>query len=252
MGTIELFWDLATGLLSGAVIIAGVVGWIFSTLAAGGGALLSVPLLNVFLPVNLISPVLCTGSVIGSFHRAWLYRQQVNWRILAWLMPGIIAGALLGSWIFSRMSLPWLSALVGAFLIGNGLLHYLFPGKASFRMRLPYFSVAGFITALLSAVIGAVGPVLNPFYLNYGAEKEEILGTKAVSSCVMQVAKLAGYLMFLEQIWQWMALGILLGLGAMVGNRIGQQLLQRINRQQFRHLANGLLILSGVLMLTAL
>lgn len=234
------------------VFIAGIIGWIFSTLAAGGGALLSVPVLNAILPLNLIAPVLCTGSVIGSFHRAWLFRHQVNWQILGWLMPGIISGALIGSWLFSRLSLPWLSTLVALFLIGNGLSHYLFPGKATFRMHLPWFSVAGFVTALLSAVIGAVGPVLNPFYMNYGAEKEEILATKAVSSCIMQLAKLAGYLWFLDQAWQWLLLGLVLGGGAMIGNKAGKVILQKISKQAFRHIANGLLILSGVLMILSL
>lgn len=244
----ELTTDISS-LACAGIFIAGILGWIFSSLAAGGGALLSVPLLNALLPLNMIAPILCTGSVIGSFHRAWLYRKQVNWKILAWLMPGIITGALLGSWLFSRLSIPWLSALVALFLIGNGLTHYLWPGKASFNMRLPYFSVAGFITALLSAVIGAVGPVLNPFYLNYGAEKEEMLGTKAVSSCIMQLAKLAGYFYFLEQAQFWLLMGVVLGGGAIIGNRIGKKILEHISKQLFRHIANALLIISGSLML---
>ncbi len=244
----DLTTDLSLLAYAG-IFIAGVLGWIFSSLAAGGGALLSVPLLNALLPLNMVAPILCTGSVIGSFHRAWLYRKQVNWQILAWLMPGIISGALLGSWLFSRLSIPWLSALVALFLIGNGLSHYLWPGKASFTMRLPYFSAAGFITAVLSAVIGAVGPILNPFYLNYGADKEEMLGTKAVSSCVMQLAKLVGYFYFLEQAQFWLMMGLILGGGAIIGNRIGKKLLEQISKQQFKHIANGLLIISGGLML---
>lgn len=244
----ELTTDLSL-LVCAGIFFAGVLGWIFSSLAAGGGALLSVPLLNALVPLNTVAPILCTGSVIGSCHRAWIYRNQVNWQILVWLMPGIISGAIIGSWLFSQLSIPWLSALVALFLIGNGLSHYLWPGKFSFTMRLPYFSAAGFITALLSAVIGAVGPVLNPFYLSYGSEKEEILGTKAVSSCVMQVAKLTGYLIFLEQSQLWLLLGLILGGGAILGNRIGKWLLKQITKQQFRHIANGLLILSGILML---
>lgn len=233
----------------GLLIVAGILGWVFSSLAAGGGALISVPLLNSLLPLNQVAPVLCVGSVIGSGHRALLFRQQINWRILSWLLPGIISGALLGAWLFSKLSLPWLSALVALFLIGNGLNSYLFKDKFRFQVQLPHFALAGFATALLSAVIGAVGPVMNPFYMNYGAEKEEILATKAVSSTLMQIAKLAGYLWFLPGSADWIVLGLVLGLGAIIGNRIGKRLLQRISKAQFRHIANGLLIFSGVLML---
>jgi len=234
------------------LVIAGTAGWLFSSLAAGGGALLSIPLLNLVLPLSQVAPVLCVGSVVGSGHRALLFRQQIDWQILRWLLPGIISGALLGAWLFSQLSLPWLGALVALFLLINGLDDYLLKGKLRFTTRLHWFTGAGFMTALLSALIGAVGPVMNPFYLNYNVEKEQILATKAVSSMLMQIAKMAGYLWFLPLSYQWIWLGLVLGLGAMVGNRLGKWALQRITKAQFRHIANGLLVFSGVMMLAAI
>lgn len=231
------------------VFFAGIAGWIFSSLAAGGGALLSVPLLNAVLPLPLIAPVICTGSIIGSSHRAWLFRDHINWKILAWLLPGIISGALLGSWLFSRLSIDWLGYLVAGFLISSGLKHYLLADKVIFKAKLPHFTIMGFITALLSAVIGAVGPILNPLYLNYNCEKETILGTKAVSSALMQISKFCGYLWFLDNIEQWIVLGLLLGAGAIIGNKLGKKILTKISTQQFKHIANGLLIISGLLMI---
>lgn len=231
------------------LILAGTLGWLFSSLAAGGGALLSIPLLNTIIPLGQVAPVLCTGSIVGAGHRAWLFRHTINWQILRWLMPGIISGALLGSWLFSQLSLPWLSALVAAFLLFNGLNDYLLPGRVQFRTRLSWFSGAGFMTALLSALIGAIGPVMNPFYLNYEIEKEGILATKAVSTLLMQLSKLAGYLWFLDNAEQWLVPGLILGIGAMAGNQLGKLALQRISRAQFRHIANGLLVVSGMLML---
>lgn len=233
------------------LILAGSIGWLFSSLAAGGGALLSIPLLNLVLPLGLVAPVLCTGSVLGAAHRGWLFRQQINWQILGWLLPGIISGALLGSWLFSQISLPWLGGLVALFLLFNGLNDYLFSGRLTFKTRLSWFTGAGFVTALLSALIGAVGPVLNPFYLNYNVEKEQILATKAISTLLMQLVKLAGYLWFLDAPSSWLWLGLVLGLGAMIGNQLGKLALQRISKAQFRHIANGLLTLSGVMMLGA-
>lgn len=231
------------------LILAGTIGWLFSSLAAGGGALLSIPLLNTVIPLGQVAPVLCVGSIVGAGHRAWLFRHTINWQILRWLIPGIIGGALLGSWLFSQLSLPWLGALVAVFLLFNGLNDYLFSGRLSFTTRLPWFTGAGFMTALLSALIGAVGPVMNPFYLNYQIEKEGILATKAVSTLLMQVSKLAGYLWFLSSAEQWIVLGLMLGIGAMAGNQLGKLALQRITKAQFRHVANGLLTLSGVMML---
>jgi hypothetical protein len=42
-------------------------------------------------------------------------------------------------------------------------------------MRLPWFVPVSFASSLTSAVVGASGLLVNPFYLNYGVMKEAML-----------------------------------------------------------------------------
>ncbi|YAA40061.1 hypothetical protein ACJJJB_16420 [Microbulbifer sp. ANSA001] len=68
--------------------------------------------------------------------------------------------------------------------------------KYSFPMRLPYFFILGLVTAFLSGIIGAIGPVKNPFFLNYGIDKENLLATKALNTLVLQGTKILTCLSF--------------------------------------------------------
>jgi len=232
------------------LMLAGMIAWVFSSLAGGGGALLAIPVIGSVLPLALVAPSMCVGSIIGSGHRALLFRDYICWPILFWLLPGLFVGSMTGAYLFSQISLPWLSVLIGLFLIVSGLKEYLLKDQLRLTIALPHFMAAGFITAFLSALLGAVGPVMNPFYLNYGVEKERMIATKAVSSATMQVFKLIAYLIFLPEWMAWLLLGVAIGLGAITGNRIGKWCLKRISKAQFRHFANCLLVLSGILLIS--
>lgn len=50
--------------------------------------------------------------------------------------------------------------------------------KKSFNVQLWHFAPIGLLVSVLGTIIGALGPVLNPFYLNYALEKEELIATK--------------------------------------------------------------------------
>ena len=164
-------------------------------------------------------------------------------------MPGIIIGAIAGTYLFSQIEGRWLMLLIALFLIFNVGHRYLSNKKYSFKMRLEYFLPAGFITALLSGIVGAAGPVLNPFYLNYDVVKEEMIGTKAFSSLVMQVVKIIGYIYFAEISREVFMAGAAVGSGALCGNYIGKKMLQKISDNRFRDFVNIMLLASALLMI---
>jgi uncharacterized membrane protein YfcA len=97
-------------------------------------------------------------------------------------LPSATAGTVLGAVIFSNIKLEWLQIIVGLFLIST-IFQYRFGKKErSLEMKLIWFIPLGFIVELLTTIIGAVGPVLNPFCLNYGLQKEKMIATKTMNS----------------------------------------------------------------------
>ena len=71
--------------------------------------------------------------------------------------------------------------------------------------------------SFLSGLVGATGPILNPFMLSYGTEKEHLVATKSLNSLIMQSTKLTTYTIFGAITWQTGVYGILLGWGAVLG-----------------------------------
>ncbi|MGB3612977.1 MAG: sulfite exporter TauE/SafE family protein, partial [Elainellaceae cyanobacterium] len=209
--------------------LTSMVSWFFSTLAGGGSSLILIPVLGLLLGAAAVPPVITVGGVLGSVERIVAYRQYICWRLVAWEMPGSIAGACCGAFALSQIKTPWLSVAIALFLIGSAV-GYLFRGEAaSFTVQPWYFLPAGFAYALLSGLIGSMGPILAPFYLNYGLTKEELLATQATNRAAVHLIKMLAYTYLGILTLPTLGLGVLVGVSAFPGNLLGQKMLERIS-----------------------
>lgn len=231
----------------------GSVTFALSTLAAGGGAILTLPAAPALIPLRMVAPAICLASLVSSVQRVMLYRGDIEWRVLVWLLPGVISGGALGAWLFAQLEARWLGLLLAVFLVWHVARQYLSGGAPSFRMRRWYFLPAGLTTGVISGLVGASGPVMNPFYINAGIHKERMIGTKAVSTLLMQCAKAISYAAAGVINAQLLVYAAALAAGAVVGNWIGRHWLRRLSLASFRHWVNGaLLIGAGMLVWRAL
>lgn len=231
------------------LFLLGVVAFVFSTLAGGGGALLLLPLVNAFLGTQYTAPVVNLGNFIGRPSRLILYWKYIDWRICAFYALPAIAGAWLGAWWFGAMRVSALQLVIGIFLVSTLFQFNFGKRERSFEMRIPWFVPLGFIISILGTLVGAVGPVLNPFYLNAGLEKESLIATKTANSFFMGLAQLGGYAFFGLLEGAYWGYGIALGLGAILGNIIGKRALGRISSEGFRILLVIFMVLSGLMLI---
>jgi hypothetical protein len=105
------------------------------------------------------------------------------------------------------------------------------------------------IVSILGTTIGALGPVLNPFYLNLGLDKEDLIATKTANSCLMGISQIGSYTFFgllKDQYWIY---GLALGTGAVFGNILGKRFLAGMQSITFRRLLIALMAISGILLL---
>lgn len=117
-------------------------------------------------------------------------------------------------------------------------------------MKLQYFIALGFIVTIISTLFGATGAVLNPFYLNMGLVKEELIATKTANSFISGIAQLSSYA-FLGalkgELWWY---GLVIGLGATIGNLFGKRLLKKMSDELFRKFVIFIMMISGLVMIT--
>ncbi|MGE4317711.1 MAG: sulfite exporter TauE/SafE family protein [Deferribacterales bacterium] len=229
------------------VFLSGVFAWMLSTLAGGGGGTVFIPVTGLFLPITAITPATSIAGSLSSVQRFFLYLKSINWELARLTVPFMILGSFSGAYLFSRLDHKSLSLLLAGFYLVNGVWS-LFT-KITFRVRKWHFPIAGFISAYLSGQIGVGGPFMNPFYINYGVRKEEMLGTKAVSLMAIQTTKVLTYAYFGVFTKEIALIGLTAGCGAFAGNLIGKKLLKKISDRLFRVLINLLLIVCAFIIL---
>ena len=231
------------------LFFCGAVAFSISTLTAGGGALMLIPILNLLIGVTATAPVLNAANLFGRPTRLVLFWKSIVWKAVWWYAPFALIGSILAAAFFSNVRIPILQVIVGLFLISTVFQYGWGKKKASFYMSYPLLAPLGLVISIIGTLIGGAGPVLNPFYLNLDISKEELIATKTANSFMMGLAQIGSYSVFglLDQS-QW-TMSIALGLGIAVGNLFGKKLLGKITDQSFRKWAIGFMVLSGVLLL---
>ena len=224
------------------------IAWFISSLAGGGSPFIIIPMVNFLLETQAIAPVVTTGMLLGNLQRTLFFWQEIDWQLTWWYLPGAVSGAILGAFVYTQTQLQWLQVLLGLFLVSS--IFSLGTGKEqSFKVSGWFFLPAGFLYAFLSGLIGSIGPILNPFYLNYGLVKEKMIATKSAHVLVVHVAKILTYASFGALTKSYIGYGLVIGIAAIPANWLGQKVLKRMSDEQFRRFVIALVTISGLLIL---
>jgi uncharacterized protein len=231
------------------VVVAAFVGYVISTIGGGGGSLLLVPVISFTLGARTVAPVLSLGEMLSRPVRLAIFWKDIDWRVAKYYMPGAMLGAFLGSYFFANVELAWLQVIVGVFLISTVFQYGFGEKERSFSMRPVYFLPLGLVVMSISAFVGATGPVENPFYLNYGLDKEAMIATKTANSFVAGLVQVGTYSFFgvlPRELWEY---GIAIGIAAGVGSYLGKRLLVRMDSKTFRRIVVSVMVVSGIVLI---
>lgn len=227
------------------VFLVGTTAYIISTVGAGGGALMTIPAISGILSTSITAPVVNLGAFLGRPSRLILYWKTIDWKIVWIYLPAAASGSLIAAWFFKSSPQQWLQIIIGLFLIST-LLQYRFGKKRrTFTMKKWYFAPIGFIVSLVGTFTGGMGPVQNPFYLNLKLSKEEMIGTKSANSFFMGIFQFVGYASVGILTPRILIFGLVLGIGATVGNIIGKRILVKISDQLFLRFVLVIMVTSG-------
>jgi len=235
-----------------ALALISALGWLVSTVSAGGGALMMMPVVAFFLGPQAVAPIVTLGTVIGSPARVYLFWRHIEWAVARWYVPGVMAGSFLGAWTLAKTlehEPEWVQILLGLFLISTIFQLKIEESQSRFQMRVSYFLPVGFAVGFISGLLGGVGPVMNPFFLNYKMPKENMIATKAVNAFAMHLFKLLGYISFSVITLEHVGYALAIGVGAIFGTWIGKHYLQKLSESLFRKLVVVVMVLSGIQMI---
>lgn len=225
--------------------------FVAATLAAVtgfGGAAVLLPVLVVAFGIRDAVPILTVAQLIGNGSRVWFNRSALDYRVVAWFALGGVPCALLGGWLFARAPLAGLTRLLGVFLLLVVAWRRLRP-RATVRPPLRAFALIGAAASFLSALLGSVGPLMAPFFLAYGLLKGAYIGTEALSTVVMHVAKLAAYRGAAVLSDTSILIGLAIGPLMIAGSWAGKRIVDRLPEQVFVLLIEATMTAAGLLFL---
>ncbi len=200
---------------------------------AGGIVLLATMLL--FLEPLVAIPVHGVVQLVSNGSRAWLQRVHVEpwivWRYALLLLPA----GWLGLEIARGLPPAGLSALIGVFVLfatwlPGAVLLGTHPERSGPGRR---FVVLGGVAGLLNTTIGAIGPLIAPFFLNLGLTRFQLVGTKAACQLLGHLAKIAIFGIAGFAFGAHWTLLLVLCVLVVVGTAVGTRLLHRVNERGF-------------------
>ncbi len=244
----EIISSLSPYLLVGLFFL-GATAFTLSTISGGGGALMQIPILNFLIGTSQTAPVINLGTFISRPTRIIIFWKHIVWKVFWFYVPSAMIGAVLAAWLFAEVKIYWVQIIVGLFLVSTFFQYRFGKKERSFEVKLWYFIPLGFFISIIGTLTGGMGPILNPFLLNAGIDKESLVGTKAAQSFFLGIAQIGSYAFFgllTDELWVY---GIAMGLGAIVGNLIGKWLLQRMSKLAFRKWVIAIMVISGIVLI---
>jgi len=192
-------------------------------------------------------------QLVSNATRSFAHRTHVQGRIYRYFVLAALPGPLLGMLILDALNAQWTRFLIGLFIAYSLVapaygLRRLSDGQA--------FTLAGAISGTLGVIVGAVGPLLAPFFLRGGFNKHEIIATKAVCQMTIHFLKIVAFSgifywmgwvsvepFAFERYWYWIV--PMAGM-TVLGTYTGKYLLGRVNEDVFSWLYKSVLAILGL------
>ena len=198
------------------------------------GGLILMGILVSLLPV---APAMVLHGLIqttSNGYRAWLNRNDINWKIISSLLLGSIFSLIILFFIaFQPNQITVIFALgVLPFIV------WLVPKEFSLDITKPPIAVlAGFVVVFTNLIAGVGGPLLDVFFQRVEMTRHQVVATKAVAQTIGHISKIVffGGLIISFSFENWpdpllLATAVVL---SVIGTTLGKRVLDIIDDEIF-------------------
>ena len=213
-----------------------------SAMIGMGGGIVLLGLMAILMPQGyLVIALHGMIQLIGNGTRAFIFKDAIKKNIISNYFYGSLIGlSLSGLIVFflihsfdvetaNEISFDYLKPLIGTYI-----LWFLYLRKKQSAKLFNFFSV-GIIGGLTSIFIGAVGPLIAPFFLSDKLTKENIIANKAACQIITHLGKIPLFIYFFDlSYFDHAILLIPLMLSVYIGTHLGKKLLGYIPERTFK------------------
>lgn len=214
-----------------ALLVAGLLGATLSGVLGMGGGVVLLGTMTAILPARAVVPLHGVVQLTSNFTRTLALREHVVWRVFAFYAPTLVLGVVAAALLWSGDKLTYLRPGVGALLLGFLIYRRLSP--KAWNPPMWAYGALGIVVGFASVWIGAIGPLLAPFFLRDDFDNEQVIATKAACQVLGHVLKIP---VFFVLGFEFLSYGIELGglvAVVVVGTLLGRAILHRLEREHF-------------------
>lgn len=236
----EFLIILAVGLVAGT--LGGIVGF-------GSSIMLMPVLVIVFGPLQAV-PIMAIAAILANASRIVVWWRDVDWRVcLAYSVTGIPAAALGARTLFS---LPprLIEIAIGVFFIAMIFVRRWMAAR-NLKLNLWHLAILGLVIGYITGIVVSTGPITAPIFLAAGLVKGAFVGTEAAASLAVYLSKATTFRALGMLPVDILVMGLITGSSLMIGAFIARRFVLKLEAEQFRLLMDGLMLVSGVVLLWA-
>ena len=236
--------DFALVLLLG--LLAGTVGGV---LGFGSSIMLMPALVLVFGPREAV-PVMAISAIMANAARVAAWWREIDWRVTAAYSATGVPAAALGAKTLLTLPVGVIELVLGVFFIAMIPLRR-WMARRNWTLNLWHMALVGLVIGFITGIVVSTGPINAPFFLAYGLLKGAYLGTEALGSLAVYIAKAVTFRSFDALPLPVIAKGLIIGSSLVAGAFIAKRLVHTIDSDKFKLMMDGLLLLAGLTMLWA-
>jgi uncharacterized protein len=236
--------DFALVLLLG--LLAGTVGGV---LGFGSSIMLMPALVLVFGPREAV-PIMAISAIMANASRVVAWWREVDWRVTAAYSVTGIPAAALGAKTLLTLPAGVIELVLGVFFITMIPLRR-WMARQQWKLNLWHMALVGAVIGFITGIVVSTGPINAPFFLAYGLVKGAYLGTEALGSLAVYIAKAITFRSFDALPAPIIGKGLVIGSSLVAGAFIAKRLVHQIDNDKFKLMMDGLLLLAGLAMLWA-
>ena len=157
-------------------------------------------------------------------------------------------GVYLGLTIFQNLDSQKIKFLIGAFIISTIVFQNV---KKNKKVRIPknFYYILGFFTGVMNMLVGVIAPILAIIIRNNLTKKEEIVGTLGFFGFIGNLIKIIGFIFIGFNFYEYLTLILLMVPSTILGSRVGQILLFKIDEKTFKVIFDTILFILALRLL---
>lgn len=224
------------------IITALITSSISAIIGMGGGVIL-LGIMAILIPEGYT--VIALHGIIQMFSngtRTFVFRQYLKKRLISEYFFGAIIGLILSSIIIfvfinlyevesaNEIKFDYLKPIIGIYI-----LWFLFLRRSKKEKNNKLFIIVGLISGISSVFIGAVGPLISPFFIRKDLIKENVIANKAGCQIITHIGKIPIFIYFFDfNYTEHYTILLPLVLSVYIGTNIGKKLLGKLSEKTFK------------------